>query len=165
MELFLLRHGIPVEPEFWSGGDATRPLTPEGRDQTRAVLEALRAAGHVPNPDIWTSPYVRADETAQLAAAVLATPCRRSLALISGAQLLDSLPKQEGPPSQWPQSLMLVGHQPDLGNLISALTGAPYGRYSLGRAGLARLSGEFKPRGMKLLWLFSAEEALELHGS
>ena len=42
MELILLRHGIPVEPEHWSGAESARPLTPEGRIQTRAVIEILR---------------------------------------------------------------------------------------------------------------------------
>jgi phosphohistidine phosphatase len=178
MELTLLRHGIPVDPSEWDDTDASRPLISEGRVQTRAVIVTLMEAGRLPafgqpgGPDvIWSSPYLRTEQTAEIAAEVLAAGSgdpsmeakrwlRVTPALASGSDLIRSLPAFAA--SRWPRHLMIVGHQPDLGNLVCRLTGAPIGRYALGRAGSARLKGEFAPGGMRLEWLYTADEALKL---
>lgn len=164
MELTLLRHGIPVDPSDWSASDSTRPLTPEGRVQARAVIAVLQRLSKLQTTDaIWCSPYLRTEQTARLAAEVLGTQAlpRMVPELASGTDLIRSLPHAKGSAS-WPERLLCVGHMPDLGNLISKLTGAPVGMYGLGRAGTARLTGEFRAGGMKLEWLYTADEALAL---
>lgn len=161
MELTLLRHGIPVEPGHWGGDEGTRPLTPAGREQVRAVIRTLADSGRIAADEVWTSPLVRADETARIAAEELELSCHVSQGLASGLDLLRSLPATQGDPARWPARLLLVGHAPDLGYLVSALTGAPGGRYALGRSGLARLTGTFSAGGMKLDWIRSAEEILK----
>jgi phosphohistidine phosphatase len=167
LELFLLRHGIPVEPELWSGTEIERPLTDFGREQTVAVLEALVASGRVPGrgqpgavTEIWSSPLARCSESARLASLVLAAPVRPSPWLAVGAHLPSALPRGFGDPARWPESVLCVGHMPDLGLLIEWLAGGRSGPTGLGRAGTARLSGRFAGGGMKLRWLRSAEEAL-----
>ena len=69
MLLFLLRHGI-AEDQPARGLDADRALTAEGRRKLGLVLD--RAASAAVRPDlILTSPYLRAAQTAQAAAASL----------------------------------------------------------------------------------------------
>ena len=65
MRLILLRHGLAVERTAWTGDDADRPLTAEGRLRTRAVVRAARALVR-PVDCVWTSPYARAHATAVL---------------------------------------------------------------------------------------------------
>jgi phosphohistidine phosphatase SixA len=167
LELTLLRHGIPIDPSEWSASDATRPLTPEGRIQTRAVIAVLLRQGKLATTGmpgaldaIWCSPYLRTQQTAQIAAEVLRMTSPTAVPeLGSGSDLIRSLSRRLTQ-AQVPARLMCVGHMPDLGNLIARLSGAPAGSYGLGRAGTARLTGDFRPGGMKLEWLLTAEETL-----
>ena len=70
MELYLLRHGI-AESARPGMKDAERALTEEGRVKLRRVLKRAKEAGVEPDL-ILSSPYRRATETADLAAAALA---------------------------------------------------------------------------------------------
>ncbi len=160
MELILLRHGIPVEPEQWAGAEIARPLTPSGHSQTIAAIEGLVRARRLAVDAVWSSPYARCEQTARIAAVALGLPVLLTPALASGADLVASLPKHHGNPSSWPARLLCVGHSPDLGNLIGALVGgAPQ---ALGRCGSALIQGRFAPGGMKLEWLLSANAAVGL---
>src|SRR5579871_1461271 len=69
MRLYLFRHGIAEEPRP-GRPDAERALTPEGKKKLRAILKVAREAEVQPSL-ILTSPYVRAVETAELAAQIL----------------------------------------------------------------------------------------------
>ncbi len=71
--LDLVRHGEAVAHH--PGGDAARPLTPRGESDIRRLAEALRADGWAP-AYIAASPYLRAQQTAQL----LADACDRTVA-------------------------------------------------------------------------------------
>ena len=153
MELTLLRHGIPVDPTLWDGPESMRPLTAEGRTQAQAVIGSLAKSGNLSIEEIWSSPYVRCVETARIAAEILGIPMRLSPALASGADLIRSLPHLQGDAAGWPGHLLCVGHAPDLGLLISALTRTSNGHYSLGRCGVARLTGKFALNEMKLEWI------------
>ena len=71
MDLYLLRHGIAVEPG--SPGyakDADRPLTPEGERKLGQIAEAMEAL-ELSFDLILSSPYVRARQTAEIVAATL----------------------------------------------------------------------------------------------
>lgn len=69
MELYLLRHGI-AEQRSLTGRDADRRLTAEGAAALEQTLARARAAGARPTL-ILCSPYVRAVETAEIAARTL----------------------------------------------------------------------------------------------
>ena len=75
MRIYIFRHGValdaadPSAPEL----DADRPLTADGTERTRMALHGLISMGAVVDR-IWTSPYVRCVQTAQLAAEVLGVP-------------------------------------------------------------------------------------------
>jgi phosphohistidine phosphatase len=159
--LTLLRHAIPLDPSRWSGDDASRPLTDPGRAQLHKVLEALLKSGRLEFDAIWCSPYLRTRETAELAGKLLGIIPMQSPALISGSKIIESLPKIHGAHPSWPSRLLLVGHQPDLGDLVTDLVGHSSSSFGLGRAGSAKLEGEFKRGGMKLHWLLTAEQAIQ----
>src|SRR5262249_10802051 len=133
-------------------------LTDAGAEQARAVVQALLERGELARPEaIWHSPYVRTTQTAAIAAEVLGAGKPVSVPeLASGSMLIRSLAKYLDP-AQAPSSLLVVGHMPDLGDLVSHLVGKHSGAYGLGRAGTARLTGEFKPGGMQLEWLRTAD--------
>ena len=123
MQVYLLRHGI-AEGKSAKGGDAARELTAEGRAELKHVLKAAAKAGVKPAL-ILTSPYVRARGTADLAKKILETKAD----VIETSTLVP-----EGQPQMvWAEmsdhraerSLMLVGHNPLLEQLLAHLLGTP----------------------------------------
>lgn len=140
-ELLLLRHGI-AEARQPGRQDAGRALTERGLLRSRQVLERL-VAGGLTAQRLVSSPLTRARQTAELAVrAGLAPALEFSEALAPGGQprwllarWLDGL-TPVGP--ERPR-LLLVGHEPDLGDLAAALLGAPPGSITLRKAGLASL--------------------------
>lgn len=64
-----MRHGI-AEHRAASGRDADRSLTPEGIEGVRQVMEKAKQAGLAPKW-IVASPYLRAQQTARIAAQIL----------------------------------------------------------------------------------------------
>ena len=88
MKLYIMRHG-PAEDFSPSGRDADRALTPSGRDRVRDVARALLEADEAPHV-IFTSPLVRALQTAELVATTLGTPpIETSSALAPGGPAKD----------------------------------------------------------------------------
>lgn len=160
MQLYILRHGIAFEAYDWKGPDTTRPLTPDGIKRTKKVLETLHKEEKLEVEAIWASPLVRAQQTAAIAAEELKLKVKTVPALACGASLgsLREAFKNEGP---LPERLMLVGHEPDCGLLIGALSGDPNGDYALKKAGIALLKGEFAPGKMTLKWKLTPGEVLK----
>jgi phosphohistidine phosphatase len=122
-ELYLVRHAIAAERGDEWPDDDKRPLTERGIARFResvAGLEALDTA----IDEIFTSPLIRAKQTAELLAAAFApTPT---------VKLLDALAPGNGPGIVMTQlaraarrrRIALVGHEPDLGELAAHLLGA-----------------------------------------
>ena len=119
MRLYLLRHAEAVDR---APSDAARELTSQGLAQARTVGAFCQR--HALKPDlILTSPFRRAAQTAELAAAALGQPTQIAPFLASGmdpATALDELRAY-----QRFAAVMLVGHQPDLGMLATTLLGLP----------------------------------------
>jgi phosphohistidine phosphatase len=134
-KLWLLRHG-EAEPHD-SRPDAERRLTERGEDQARAAGRALRALG-VTFQAVFTSPKVRARDTARLAAKELGVEVIEHQALAEGfdAGEARALAHAAGPDAR----VLLVGHNPDFVQVIHDLTG---GRVELKKGGVAgiRLDG------------------------
>lgn len=160
MQLYILRHGIAYEPSEWNGSDGTRPLTADGIKRTKKVLETLHKEEKLKVDAIWTSPLVRAEQTAAIAADILKLKVRTEDALACGASLnsLRAVFKKHEP---LPERLMLVGHEPDCGMLIGNLSGDPNGDYALKKAGIALLKGEFAPGKMTLTWKLTPADVLK----
>jgi phosphohistidine phosphatase len=141
IELLLLRHGIAAErsPER---PDVGRALTERGRQRSRAVLERAVALG-LQGDRLISSPLTRARQTAEIAlSAGLAPALELSSALEPGSDPLALLATWLGAMpgvSLERRRLVLVGHEPDLGQLASRLLGAPPGAIELRKSGLALL--------------------------
>ena len=121
MELFLTRHGIAGQKI--DGAiviDAQRPLTDEGRHETRQVAQALKRLGLKPDL-IATSPLARAHQTAEIIADVfgLAQSVQTCEALAPGGTASD-LYKFLANVKQVEQAF-LVGHEPDMSRLAATM--------------------------------------------
>jgi phosphohistidine phosphatase len=155
MRLYVLRHAIAADAPV-GGSDAARELTDEGRRRLGIVLERARAAGVSPDV-ILTSPYLRAIQTAEIAADALglrASPVV-SQHLFPNSDVLDFW-RELADYDRFDQ-VMLVGHNPHLSELVSTLVGSHFCGIVMKKAALAavelrRTSGE--PRG-ELLWLLT----------
>ena len=130
-QLWLLRHG-EAEPHD-ARPDAERRLTDRGREQSRiagCALAALKAHVHL----CFTSPKVRARETAVLAGEALGVEPIDHAALFAGFDAADALEllAAAGPDPR----VLVVGHEPDFSQVVHDLTGA---RIDLKKGGIAAL--------------------------
>jgi phosphohistidine phosphatase len=140
MELTLVRHGIAIDredPECPS--EAERYLTKEGLLRTRQAMSGLAASG-LELDEIWTSPFLRAAQTAQIAAEELGFDPKRirtTEALLPGAdpaRIFRELAKAGA------ESVGCFGHAPHLDGAIALAIGARSMFTSLKKAGAAQLS-------------------------
>jgi phosphohistidine phosphatase len=118
-ELYLLRHGIAVDPGTPGITDDERPLTPKGEKRMRQIACGLRALD-LKLDRIVTSPLVRARETAEIVAREL--NLRNSLEIANALQTGSSASTVKRWLRDRPEErLMIVGHNPTLSDLISLL--------------------------------------------
>ena len=132
MKLWVLRHGEAVP--YGSCPDSERELTEHGRE------EALRSAAQLigqPITAIYASPYLRAQQTAQIV--------REALGFEPEIRTVEWLTPEVDPDKVADQlvsvsNVLLVSHNPLVGNLLSYLQhGAGYPSEKVGTAGLAEL--------------------------
>ncbi|MBI4468332.1 MAG: histidine phosphatase family protein [Acidobacteria bacterium] len=121
MRLILIRHakaGNRDDPKY--PDDRTRPLTREGRREHKRIAGAL-AKMSVDLDHIWTSPILRAKETAEITAREMGfTGALFESPLLGEAFSIDGLIAALKPlPSEC--SVACVGHEPHLGRLAAAL--------------------------------------------
>lgn len=136
MDIWLLRHAA-AEDRADSGRDSDRALTPEGTARARAVALGLAAL----EPGIGrviTSPYRRARQTADAAAAALG---------LSGSLSESRALEPENDPqeilrevSAGSGDVLLVGHQPHLGSLLGLLVGGESVELPMKKAAVARVT-------------------------
>ena len=159
MNLFLLRHGLAVEPGTAGfENDASRPLTPKGKLQLRIIVAVMRVM-ELRFEVIWSSPLVRARQTAEMVAKDL--KARRQLELVEelspGGDAVKLIKKLRALKPA-PKNILLVGHEPDLSELISRfVTGKTGAGFALKKAGLAKLEVEKLRAGRcaTLAWLLT----------
>lgn len=160
MDCILMRHGIAVEPEEWTGQEADRPLTQKGIRRVREAAAGLAALEIVPS-HLFSSPFARARETAAIIRGglcrSLAMQLREELAVGSSPQRILALLRQLPHESV----VLCVGHEPVLGETASLLlAGHPSSRYPMKKAGAAclQINGEVAPgQGMLKWWLEPAQ--------
>ena len=137
MKLWLLRHG---EAEAYQRHDADRQLTEQGRQQILQTAEFLR---DIPFDRVLSSPYLRARQTAELLSATLQRQGNNEVVpwLTPEEDVREVVRKLDGYPAE---SVLLVAHQPLLGNLVSWLVDADrlHG-LPMDTASVACLEGEF----------------------
>lgn len=141
MILYFLRHGLAAERNVHKfKHDADRPLTAEGKrklEKIAAAMQRLELAFDL----ILSSPLVRARQTAEIVASAFHSRnklCYSEALAPEGAtagviRALKALDPQ-------PESLLLVGHEPQMSRLISVLlAGDPGCALLLKKGGLCKL--------------------------
>jgi phosphohistidine phosphatase len=151
-ELYLVRHAVAAERGDDWPDDTKRPLTNTGVSRFREVVKGL-AWFDVGLDEIYSSPLVRAQQTADLLSAGMeGKPSVRILdSLAPGhepAQVLAELAKRVKR-----RRVALVGHEPDLGDLAAALLGAsralPFRKGGVCRIDVERIDAS---AGGSLIW-------------
>lgn len=151
--VMLLRHGIAEDPSA-THGDAARRLTGEGKRKTREVVAGMHALD-LPVDAILSSPLVRARQTAEIVAdvyGIAADGIDVIEALAPGHDVDDVLAALR--PHREAGGIVLVGHEPDMGELVSTLLVGTPGLVGVRfkKAGLAGVTvGSLPPRGAGIL--------------
>jgi phosphohistidine phosphatase len=159
MNLYLLRHGIAVEPGITGYElDSERSLTAKGEGRLREAARAMKAL-ELSFDLILSSPYLRAKQTAEIIVKNL--QLRKKLAFsdnlipAGNPRLLIQQLNQFRPE---PENVLLVGHEPYLSRFISRLTtGNTDAAIDLKKGGLCKLEVESLHYGCcaKLVWLLT----------
>ena len=152
-ELYLVRHAIADDRGPDWPDDSKRPLTEHGIARFKEVVAGLTEID-VELEEVFTSPLVRARQTAQLlAAGVRGKPSVRVLkALEPGhgpAAVLQQLAREIRK-----SQVALVGHEPDLGELAAHLVGASK-PLAFKKGGVCRIDVQVLPprRSGILVWM------------
>ncbi len=149
-DLYIMRHGDAVSR---AATDAERPLSDRGRLEAASMVDLL-----LPNPPetLWVSPYVRAQQTADIIIDGLAK-ARHTPQL----KTVESITPNDNPfkvvellSDHSSGSLMLVSHNPLVSILLSLLTeGHNQAAIGMATASIACLQGEVPGLGtMDLQW-------------
>jgi phosphohistidine phosphatase len=145
MHVYFLRHGEADWPN-WNKPDDERPLTERGKKEMKKIAAFLERLD-LSFDHIITSPIPRARQTAEAVANRFEVELEEDELLEPGfgsSELKQLIKKYPG------ENIMVVGHEPDFTETISALSGASL---KLSKAGLAFVEVDpGKMRG-RLLWL------------
>jgi phosphohistidine phosphatase len=136
MQVHLLRHGTAEDIQA-GGSDFARKLTPAGREEVRHTIECARPA--MAPTLILTSPFARAMETAEIAAAVVSYTGNivRTEALVPNAS--PDLVWQEIRSRPDESQILLAGHEPLLSQLTAYLLNCPTLQVDVRKATLVRI--------------------------
>ncbi|HOX57515.1 MAG TPA: phosphohistidine phosphatase SixA [Candidatus Paceibacterota bacterium] len=162
MNLFILRHGTAVErgtPGYKK--DADRPLTTEGERKLGQIAKAMESL-NLSFDHIYSSPYLRARQTAESVAKALGLNRRLVLSDTltprgSTRKLIEMLNLSRPAP----ESVLLVGHEPYLSGLITLLvSGCAGSSVVLKKGGLCKLATESLKHGRcaVLEWLLTPKQ-------
>ena len=166
MDIYILRHAVAearTKANFRQ--DASRALTEDGAKKMRQIASGILRQGWVFDA-ILSSPYARARETTVIVGEALKCEqiVKLSAALAPGAppnRLVEELNRMH----PGCQSVLLVGHEPDLTQLISRLLlGAPGLRLQLKKGGMAKLTvaGPLREGAATLEWLLTPRQLRDL---
>jgi phosphohistidine phosphatase len=121
IRIYLVRHGIAVDPsEKGPLDDAARPLTAKGRRRFRRLARAFARLGEPPD-FIFTSALVRAVQTAEILAGALKANEVGVLDELRPEISVDRLLAEVARRVKDDQSVALVGHDPQMTQLVIAL--------------------------------------------
>lgn len=151
MRLLIIRHAIAVPRGTAGIADRDRPLTPRGEKRFR--LAAVGLARVAPPPDLLlSSPWKRAWQTALLASEGWGEPGAQELPALAGGSFEELGEALEEFRSA--ATVALVGHEPQLSDLLARLLGTGTGEsltFKKGGAALVELSGSLCEGG-SLIW-------------
>lgn len=162
MILYIVRHAIAVPHGTPGVAEDDRPLTPDGIKKMKKAAAGLKELNVAPYI-IFTSPLPRAEQTAKIVAAALG---RSGTGRLAGVQTLPSLAPsgkrsdvyREIQAHEDAESVMLVGHEPSLGEIAGEIAWGS-AKHNLefkkgGACALDLVTLSPAPRGT-LLWLLT----------
>ena len=157
MQLYIVRHGIAIDREDPKcPPEAERYLTEEGVEKTKQVAEAVAALG-IQADLMFSSPYVRATQTAAIFASELEyskQKIRRTESLLPGAEpgaFLRELAREKDV-----STVLCFGHAPHVDGLLAAAVGASRHITSMKKAGVALVElKRLSPPNGQLVWLIT----------
>jgi phosphohistidine phosphatase len=157
MQLYIVRHGIAIDREDPKcPPEAERYLTEEGVEKTKQVAEAVAALG-IQADLMFSSPYVRATQTAAIFASELEyskQKIRRTDSLLPGAEpgaFLRELAREKDV-----STVLCFGHAPHVDGLLAAAVGASRHITSMKKAGVALVElKRLSPPNGQLVWLIT----------
>ena len=165
MNIYFLRHGIAADMGPPGQGDAGRPLTAEGKEKMRQIARGMKSL-EIKHPVVWTSPYRRALETAQIVSQAMRSPKKPFLfeplePMGDPRFLVQELIKK----SASLQDIMIVGHEPYLSSLISVLAfGSETGAVEMKKGSLCKVSANSLCYGAcgRIEWLLAPKQLIAL---
>lgn len=148
MNIYFLRHG-DAEARAPGESDAQPELTAWGKQQSQQTAQWLSQHG-ITVDLVVSSPLLRARQTAEAVAAALRTEVMEDERLSGGRLTLPALAAIIAETGTT-DSLLLVGHEPDLSTIIGELTG---GKVDMKKAAIALVSSPRVQTGSgELAWL------------
>jgi phosphohistidine phosphatase len=148
MRLYFVRHG---KAEAGSGNDHDRQLTPAGAARLETEARVIQKLGIRPQV-IYSSPRVRALQTAQIIAQVLDAPVevRDEVNFDFNLSAVAALTADLSPEAE----VMFVGHNPSMAQVVQGITGA---NVVLKTGSVARVDIDLPGRDLRgqLVWLLA----------
>ena len=160
MRIYLVRHAESVD-RVPGMPDAARYLSARGRVSFREMARRFREAGALPTR-MFTSPFVRAVQTAEILSETLQYDAEVAVALqlapgfdVEGLNVvLDGFPGE--------REIAFVGHEPDLGDILTRLLSLPR-RYAMRKGSIAAL--DLPDTGNRVradfAWLLAGDRRIE----
>jgi phosphohistidine phosphatase len=136
MNLYLLRH---AEAEEEASSDDERQLTERGRGQARTIGRFCARNDLYPGK-ILTSPLARAKQTAKIVADELKIPERLQVCSFASSGMTAEAALNGLKEFDEHSSVLLVGHEPDLSEFVTALLGSAEESVRIRKAGLAKVT-------------------------
>lgn len=150
MEFIFMRHGKAQCRELGLP-DGERRLTAKGSSRVQEVARALTCGFFtVGNVQIWSSPLVRAKETADLLAVVLKVKKVMIHPAIASENLNELLHDLQYQPNK--ATIIIVGHEPYLGMWVTQMTKAVV-PFKIASVAAVKVTSLEPPEG-KLRWFF-----------
>ena len=151
MRLVIIRHAVAVPRGTPDMPDDERPLTPKGRKRFRRAARGL--ASLVTRPDvILTSPLPRARQTAEIAAKAWGKIKPVDAPALAGGTF-EELAVALAPYGE-KDTVAVVGHEPDVSELLARLLGTQHAErltFRKGAAALVEVRGPLQDGGT-LVW-------------
>lgn len=160
MIIYLARHGIATPRFDATIDDAGRPLTPEGIKKTRRAARGMSCLG-VELAEVWSSPLVRAMQTARIFAEVFDLESRLKAAEpLAPSGSIDELASALRDRAD-SGDILCVGHEPFLGRAASyLLTGGFAAALEFKKGAVAAFELDSAEPGSRarLRWLMTAKQ-------
>jgi phosphohistidine phosphatase len=160
MRIYLVRHSEAVD-RLPTVPDVARYLSARGRVSFREMARRFRDAGGVPTR-IYTSPLIRAVQTAEILSEavryageiVLDPRLAPGFDVAKLGSVLDDCPSE--------REIAFVGHEPDMGGILTLLLSLPQG-YAMRKGAIAALDlpNAGDPLRADLAWLLTGDRRIE----